>query len=85
MNPLILFAAGQLGDILLRFLTKSPAFTGVFSGLLGGIVSIASQAAGETADETAVRRASHDEAVKLYGGAPPPAATPKAAPPLATP
>lgn len=79
MNPLILFAVGQLGDILLKFLTKNQAFTGVFSGLLGGVVSIASQAAGETADETAARRAAHADAVKLYGtAAPPPAATPKA-------
>lgn len=79
MSPLILFAVGQLGDILLKFLTKNPAFTGVFSGLLGGIVSIASQAAGETADETSARRAQHDAIVKQFASAPPAAATPKVA------
>jgi hypothetical protein len=78
MNPILLLVAGQLGDILLQFLTKKPELTGVFSGLLGGFVSLASQAAGETAEQTAKRRADHDAAVAQYGGAPPPASVPRA-------
>jgi hypothetical protein len=78
MSPLLLFVAGQLGDILLRFLTKKPELAGTFSGVLGGVVALASQAAGETVDETAERRAAHDAAIKQFGlAAPPPAATPK--------
>jgi hypothetical protein len=77
MNPLLLFAIGQLGDIVIKALTKKPELTPIFSPLLNGLVTMASQAAGETQEETAARRSAHEALIKQFAAAPPAAATPK--------
>lgn len=76
MVGMVVGAAVQILDMILKYTSKNPATTPQFSGAVRGVLAIVSRVTEETPAETAARLADHDAAVALYAAAPPPGVNP---------
>lgn len=76
MVAMIVGAAVQILDMILKYTSKKPGTEPQFAGVVSTILSICSRATEETAEETAKRLANHDAIVAKYAAAPPPGVTP---------
>lgn len=74
MIPVILGAAAQILEMILKTTRKDPSTVPHFAPVIGQLISVASQATGETAQETADRMAIHNSLVAAYAAGPPPGA-----------
>lgn len=76
MIAMIVGAAVQILDMVLKYTSKNPTTAPQFSGVVSTILSICSRATQETAEETATRLANHDAIVAKYAAGPPPGVNP---------
>ena len=74
MLGIIIGAAAQILDIVLKHTSKNPETVPSFAPIIGSLIGIASRAAGETAEETAARMTAHNAIVAKYAAGPPPGA-----------
>ena len=76
MVAVIVGAAVQILDMVLKYTSKNPSTAPQFAGVVGTILGICSRVTQETPEQTAKRLAEHDAVVALYSAAPPPGVTP---------